>query len=116
MRDINKELCEYMHSFVSEHLDEITDSYESLGFKDSEDMLEQIKSDVTVATWAISELVIHFMQPNYRNKFYAEDDDYFVFKFLDSEGNIRYFTLQDEYPAEMRLEQTIEVVNKFILI
>lgn len=48
MKDINKELCEYMHSFVSEHLDEITDSYESLGFKDSEDMLEQIKSNVVV--------------------------------------------------------------------
>jgi hypothetical protein len=113
MKDINKELCEYMHSFVSEHLDEITDSYESLGFKDSEDMLEQIKSDVTVATWAISELVMHFMRPNYRNKFYV-DYDYFVFQFKDSEGNIRYFTLQDEYPAEMRLEQTIEVINKFV--
>jgi hypothetical protein len=115
MKDINKELCEYMYNFVSEHLDEITDSYESLGFKDSEDMLEQIKSDVTVATWAICELVMYFMQPNYRNKFYA-DENYFVFKFLDSGGNIRYFTLQDEYPAEMRLEQTIEVVNKFVLI
>lgn len=113
MKDINRELCEYMHSFVSEHLDEITDSYESLGFKDSEDMLEQIKSDVTVAAWAICELVIHFMRPNYRDKFYV-DDDYFVFQFKDSEGNIRYFTLQDDYPAEMRLEQTIEVITKFV--
>lgn len=114
MRDINKELCKYMHDFVSEHLDEIAYSYESLGFKDSEDLLEQIKSDVTAATWAISELVIHFMQPNYRNKFYAEDDDYFIFQFRDSEGNIRYFTLQDDYPVEMKLEQEIKVITKFV--
>lgn len=112
MKDINKELCEYMHSFVSEHLDEITDS-EFLGFKDFQDMLEQIKSDVTVATWAISELVTHFMCPSYRNKFYF-DDDYFVFQFKDSEGNIRYFTLQDEYPVEMKLKQEIKVITKFV--
>lgn len=114
MKDINKELCKYMHSFVSEHLDEITDSYESLGFKDSEDMLEQIKSDVTVATWAISELVTHFMRPSYRNKFYFDDEDYFIFQFMDSEGNIRYFTTQDEYPVEMKLVQEIKIINKFV--
>lgn len=113
MKDINKELCEYMHSFVSEHLNEITDSYEYLGFKDSEDMLEQIKSDVTVAAWAICELVIHFMCPSYRNKFYV-NDDYFVFQFKDSEGNVRYFTLQDEYPVEMKLKQEIKIINKFV--
>lgn len=113
MKDINKELCEHMHNFVSDHLDEITDSYESLGFKDSEDMLEQIKSDVTVATWAISELVTHFMRPNYRDKFYV-DDDYFIFQFIDSDGNIRYFTTQDEYPVEMKLVQETKIINKFV--
>ena len=113
MKDINKELCKYMHKFVSEHLNEITDSYEYLGFKDSRDMLKQIKSDVTVATWAISELVIHFMHPNYHDKFYATEE-YFIFQFEDSEGNIRYFTIQDEYPVEIKLEQTIEVVTKFV--
>lgn len=111
---INEELCKCMYDFVSEHLDEITDSWEFLGFKDSQDMLEQIKSDVTIAAWAISELVTNFMYPTYHDKFCADEDDYLIFNFIDSEGNIRYFTLQDDYPVEMKLEQTIEVVTKFV--
>lgn len=112
--NINEELCNYMHDFVSEHLDEITYSWENLGFKDSQDMLEQIKSDVTVAVWAISELVVHFMKNSYRNKFYFDENEYFMFNFIDSEGNVRYFTLQDDYPVEMKPEQTIKVITKFV--
>lgn len=111
---INEELCKCMHDFVLEHLDEITHSWEFLGFKDSQDMLEQIKSDVTVAAQAISELVTHFMKNSYRNKFYFDEDEYLMFNFIDSEGNVRYFTLQDDYPVEMKLEQTIKVITKFV--
>lgn len=39
---IEKELCKVMHKFVKEHIDEVTDSYANLGFKDSTDMLRQI--------------------------------------------------------------------------
>ena len=114
MNNINEELCKCMHDFVLEHLDEIAYPYKNLGFKDSQDMLEQIKSNVTKATWAISELVIHFMKNSYRNKFYYDERDDCIFNFKDSEENIRYFTLQDEYPVEMKLIQILKVETKFV--
>ena len=53
MKDI---FCKVMHDFIKNHTNEIIDDYKSLGFKDAVDLLHQIKTDVTVASWALEEL------------------------------------------------------------
>jgi hypothetical protein len=56
MKDLNKIICNTMHKFVNEHIDEVKDSYSNLGFKDSVDMLNQIKNNIETAIWALTEL------------------------------------------------------------
>lgn len=104
MKNLEKELCKAMHKFVSEHIDEVTVSYDSLGFKDSADMLKQIESDVKVAIWALMELLDWGLAKNYRMDFlyqaYATDDDADVYCIEDSGNKKRFFIFDCE---EMRL-------------
>lgn len=83
MKPINeKQFCEDVHNFVKEHIDEVKDSYDYLGFKDSEDMLNQILNDYDIATWAFFELMNWGLSINYLAKFSIEvDDDYTVYEF-----------------------------------
>lgn len=79
MKTINeKQFCKDVYDFVKEHIDEVNDSYDYLGFKDSEDMLNQIYTDYIVAKWAFFELMYWGMSINYLAKFSIEDNDDFV--------------------------------------
>lgn len=49
LKDIKKVLCETIYDFVKEHINDISETYETLGFKDEEDMLRQIKSSWDIA-------------------------------------------------------------------
>ena len=82
MKPINKEqFCKDVHDFIKEHINEIQDSYSDLGFKDSEDMLNQILNDYEIATWAFTELLFWGLKENYLRKFRIyETDDYYVTK------------------------------------
>lgn len=62
---INQGICDYMHNFVKEHIDETKETYEVLGFKDKDDMLNGIKSDINDAYWALTELCCWGMTSNY---------------------------------------------------
>ena len=57
VKDIKKVLCETIYDFVKEHINDVSETYEALGFKDEEDMLQQIKSSWDIAYWAMTELL-----------------------------------------------------------
>ena len=80
MIPIEQHLCNTMYRFVKEHLSEIKDSYENLGFKNEKDMLKQIKTDWDTAFWAMTELCAWRMKGKYLNKFLvSEGEDYNIY-------------------------------------
>ena len=74
---INQEICDYMYNFVKEHIDELKDSYEVFGFKDKDDMLSGIKSDINDAYWALTELCWWGMTSNYTQTHFKMYEDWF---------------------------------------
>ena len=74
---INQEICDYMYNFVKEHIDELKDSYEVFGFKDKDDMLNGIKSDINGAYWALTELCSWGMTSNYTQTHFKMYEDWF---------------------------------------
>ena len=109
MKNIERLLCNNMHDFVKDHINKITDTWKYLGFVDGEDMLSQIKSDVEIAIWALTELLWWGMDKNYtalvfeecvvsnNNKYNlisdALEDEVTVYKLQDGE-NTKYFKLK----------------------
>lgn len=109
MKNIERLLCNNMHDFVKDHIDKITDTWKYLGFTDGEDMLSQIKSNVEIAIWALTELLWWGMDKNYtalvfeecvvsnNNKYNliadALEDEVTVYKLQDGE-NTKYFKLK----------------------
>lgn len=96
MKTIEKLLCETMHEFVKEHISEIADTYEDLGFKNEKDMLCQIKRDAKVAAWALTELCTWglgspFSENNYAEHLFVCD------KFInDNDMEIEVYKLRDK--------------------
>lgn len=87
VKDIKKVLCETMYDFVKEHINDISETYDTLGFKDEEDMLQQIKSSWDIAYWAMTELLGWGMRKNNKycdyccSNFIAEDrEEYTIYK------------------------------------
>lgn len=74
MNNLNKIICDTMHKFVSKHIDEVKDSYSNLGFKDSEDMINQIKNDIKTAIWALTELCYWGLKTNYVKMYFLYDE------------------------------------------
>lgn len=64
-----------VYNFVLDHLEEIKDSIDSLGFKDYTDMLHQIKTNSEIASWAFLELMDWGLKENYRKKFILEETE-----------------------------------------
>ena len=95
MKPINKEqFCKDIYDFVKEHIDEIQNSYSDLGFKDSEDMLDQILNDCEIAIWAFFELMYWGLTVNYLAKFSIEvNDDFTVYEFKGHYYKFDYDTL-----------------------
>lgn len=87
LKDIKTELCSVVQNFVQEHIGDISETYESLGFKDEKDMIQQIKKDWEIAFWAMTELLSWGMRKNNKycdycgSNFIAEDnEDYTIYK------------------------------------
>lgn len=64
-----------VYNFVLDHLEEIKDSPDKLGFKDYTDMLHQIKIDLSIASWAFLELMDWGLKENYKKSFVIEEID-----------------------------------------
>lgn len=115
MKNLEKELCKVMHKFVKEHIDEVKDSYSNLGFKNSSDMLKQIKCNVEVAVWSLFELLDWGLSKNYRMDFlyeaYATDNDEDVYLIKDSDGKKRFFVVDYDEMRPFEVEQKKEKIE-----
>lgn len=49
-------ICNIVHDTIKKDKPNINTSWKNLGFKDFEDMLNQIKTNIQVAIWALTEL------------------------------------------------------------
>lgn len=122
--EIEKLICKEVHKFVKEHIDEVENklcfgnrkqTYQELGFKNRTDMLKQIKNDIEIAVWALQELMVWGMSPNYNRDSHdytkelftegiCEEENLTIYKVGNPE---RYFTT--EYNRETKKTSIIEV-------
>ena len=123
MKDIKKVLCERMYEFVKEHINEVTEkkdifgrsqTFESLGFKDANDMLKQIKNDADIAYWALTELLVWGLSKDYCREMFVEEetDTFTVFKLLDGEME-RYLICNYELHKPIEIKE-VRKVTKFV--
>ena len=121
MKDIKKVLCERMYEFVKEHINEVTEkkdilgrsqTFESLGFKDANDMLKQIKNDADIAYWVLTELLVWGLAKDYcREQFVEEETDTFtVFKLKDNECE-RYLICNYELHKPIEIKEVKKVTK-----
>lgn len=121
MKDIKKVLCERMYEFVKEHINEVTEkkdifgrsqTFESLGFKDANDMLKQIKNDYEIAYWALTELLYWALPRDYMHELFIkeETDTFTVFK-LDDDGHERYLICKYELHKPIEIKEVRKVTK-----
>lgn len=121
MKDIDKVLCERMYEFVKEHINEVTEkkdifghpqTFESLGFKDANDMLRQIRNDSVIAYWALTELLYWAFPRDYMHEFFIQEetDTFTVFK-LDDDGNGRYLICKYELHKPIEIKEVRKVTK-----
>ena len=121
MKDIKKLLCENMYEFVKEHINEVEEkrdlfghpqTFQSLGFKNDKDLLKQIKNDLTVAYWALTELLWWALSCNYTREFFTKEasDELIVYK-LDDKGCERYFICTSEMNEPIEIKEVRKVTK-----
>lgn len=109
LNEFEQLFCTNIHDFVKSNIDKITDTWEYLGFKDSEDMLTQLLTDIDVAVWALTELLWWGMDKNYTALEFEEckasnnnmynlvsdtlEDEVTIYKLKDG-NKTRYFKLK----------------------
>ena len=123
MKDINKVLRESMYNFVKVHINEVTEkkdifghneTFENLGFKDSKDMLRQIKNDSDIAYWALTELLVWGLAKDYcREMFIAEETDTFTVFKLNDDGRSRYIICKYDLHKPIEIKE-VRKVTKFV--
>lgn len=103
MKDIVKELCYFMHKFVSEHIEELKWPPCKITYcKNEKQLLSAIKKNEMDALWALTELCLWGLGDNYTKLFVAdsyEDEDGIlveIFEFVDRAGKRRCFKVN--YP------------------
>ena len=121
MKDINKVLCESMYEFVKKHVDEVTEkkdilghpqTFESLGFKDAKDMLGQIKNDVDIAYWTLTELLVWGLSKDYcREMFVADETDTFTVFKLNDDGRSRYLICKYDLHKPIEIKEVKKVIK-----
>lgn len=118
---IEKELCNFMYSFVKEHKDSIECS--AVGFQDYDDMLEHIKEYWTDAAWALTELCRWGMDNDYSKEFEVAklDDEYEtpVYCIVDGDECNRYFTFEYNdtwFSNIVEMKPTTKIVETYIPI
>lgn len=121
MKDIKKVLCERMYEFVNEHINEVTEkkdifgrsqTFESLGFKDANDILKQIKNDEEIAYWALTELLYWALPRDYMHELFIkeETDTFTVFKLKDG-NNERYLICKYELHKPIEIKEVRKVTK-----
>lgn len=111
MKPIEEHLCNVMYDFVKKHINEVKDSWKHLGFNDSEDLLNQIKTDSETAYWALTELCFWGLAKDYYTEYFvvSDTDDYVIFKIGDKYIKNPYF---EEGLVEVeKVTKLIEIVE-----
>lgn len=116
MKPIEKLLCNTMHNFVKEHIDELTDTAENLGFMTCKDMLSQINNEWDVAAWALTELCNWGFKYGNGNPFlheqYEDENGYKIEIFKLQDGNKERFCRIDGFVVEVsKVTKMIEVTR-----
>ena len=104
MNDFKTTITKEMYNFVKEHLNEINRPATRLGFKDEEEMLNEIKSNTIEASWALTELLRWGMSQDY-SKQYLVDEEEGVYKIGEY-----YFVVEFWEPIEVeKITKLVEV-------
>ena len=87
-------------------------TFQSLGFKNSKDMLKQIKNDWIVSYWTLTELISWALLHNYTREFFTEEetDEFTVYK-LDDKGCKRYFICVSEISEPTEIKEVRKVTK-----
>lgn len=121
MKDIKELLCKNMYEFVKEHINEVEEkkdmfghsqTFQSLGFRNANDMLEQIQNDYSVAYWALTELLWWALSHNYTCELFTEEETemHTVYK-LDDKGCKRYFICTSEITEPTEIKEVRKVTK-----
>lgn len=108
MEFLNKLFCENIHDFVSERIGEIKDDYNKLGFKNSYDLLNQIKTDIKMAVWALTELLWWGLNENYTKKTFMVsefdlDTDTPNVYVMPSQGREIFFSISEDNNGDISI-------------
>lgn len=127
VKDIKQHLCDEIHKFVNEHIDEVENkinfwgrkqTYDELGFKNRSDMLKQIKENHEIAFWALTELLDWGMSKEHSEKSTKYCKELYVYE-EDEDGNIvykigdRFFVASHRYKEPFIIKE-VKKVTKLI--
>lgn len=98
-----------MYKFIKEHVNEVKDAYNTLGFLNECDMLRQIKTDISVAIWALTELCCWGLKENYHKKFIVDETADGIIYSLDNEN---FFIIENDMAFSVRrIKKLIEITT-----
>lgn len=103
MTEIEKEFCLFMSKFVNKHKNDIIVSYDFLGYNNSEDMLNKIKTNIACAIWAATELCSWFPKTN---TLFQKNG---IYTFKDERGNTRNIKIN-------MTKGTVDEISKITII
>lgn len=108
-----KRFQNFVYNFVKEHISEVKDTYDYLGFKNEKDMLNEIKNNDEVACWAFQELMQWGLKEDYTKQFQVGNlNDIWetpVYKVFD-----HYFIVWDSALKEVKV--TTKTIQEFTII
>lgn len=127
MKEIEKFICSEVFKFISDHISEVEEKrdifghpqrYKDLGFKDREDMLNQIHTNPEIAVWALQELMSWGMSKDHSEKSFNYTRELFTEEGSPEDGNIvyklgnpcRYFIV-DEFDKIIEVHKTTKLVE-----
>lgn len=64
-----KRFQNFVYNFVKEHISEVKETYDNLGFNNEKDMLNKIKNNEVDACWAFQELMQWGLREDYTKQY-----------------------------------------------
>lgn len=116
---MKQKICNIVYDTIKKDKPEVCYPWKDLGFKDFEDMLNQIKTDIQVAIWALTELehysnwehnfVIDYTNEEYETPIYKVGDITFMVECSPYDGD--YIITPLKYTTKTVVKHVWEVDN-----
>lgn len=116
---MKQQICDAVYEAVKKYKPNVDTPWKDLGFKDFEDMLNQIKTNFQVAIWALTELehysdwehdfVVDTTNDDYEIPIYKVDDITFMVEFPPYDGD--YIITPLKYTTKTIVKHVWEVDN-----